>query len=451
MNVAKFEYHFLQEISSLATTEATILVAVSGGVDSMVLLDLLCRHGYQVAVAHCNYQLRGQDSEEDAAFVEDVAATYKIPFHLHTVDLKQLLLKKNKAANLQETARQIRYDFFGETALQQGYDRIALAHHQQDNVESFLINMLRGSGLGGLVSMQAQNGIIVRPLLFASKAEILEYAQSLGLKWREDASNAKDEYLRNKIRHQIVPALEKIQPNFQKRWSQNIAQLKMAHDWMTTCHEQWVSANIQQFDQGFRVPVTQLQAVNLYPLFVLFSKYGFNFKQIDDIVHQISTKPYANRNWKSPTHLAVQESTYVEISHINKSKITNYPVQLDQNEEFSFQDFTFQLKGSGEVSDSMDPSSVIFLDAAFWNEELVLRNRQAGDYIKPEGMQGRQKIKHLLINEKYSRAEKDAVVLLACGSEILWIVGKRRSRKVADRTATTKAMLLLRQKKREDV
>lgn len=443
MSSENFEQAFQRTILQLQLSEGTTLVAVSGGIDSVVLLDLCYHAGLDIAVAHCNYQLRGQDSEDDLLFVKDLANSYGLPFHQHIVDLRQKITQQNSSSNVQAEARKIRYHFMRAVAKEHNYLRIATAHHQQDKVETFLINMMRGSGLAGLVALDATNGDLVRPLLFATKLEIQQYAQEKKLAWREDKSNASTNYLRNKLRHKVIPVLEEIQPNFQNRWTENIQQLKMAQDWLDDCHQQWVEKAITATDEGSQIAASELKPQNLYPLFHYLTQFGFNIQQTKEIVTSFSDRAYQKRQWKSNTHSAVQERTLLDISPIKPELPHNSLLLQDQEGTFTFEGLSFQLTTLETKIDLLETQNAIYLPSALFEKDLVLRHRNTGDFIEPEGMSGTQKLKKYLINEKYSSAQKAQQIVLADGPEILWVIGRRKSRKVATPTKDAKSLILL--------
>ena len=209
--------------NELVKPSERVLLTVSGGVDSMVMLSLFARSGYAIGVAHCNFQLRGAESEEDEVLVQQEAARYGVPFYNMRFDTKGEMERTGES--VQMAARRLRYDWFNALCAEYGYDAIAIAHHADDSIETFFINLLRGTGLRGLTGIHAVNGRIVRPLLFASRRDILDYAHAERIPFREDSSNRSTKYLRNKVRLGLIPRIREINPKFTEQMCANIERL----------------------------------------------------------------------------------------------------------------------------------------------------------------------------------------------------------------------------------
>ena len=209
--------------NELAAPEDFILLTVSGGVDSMVMLSLFVRSGYRVGVAHCNFQLRGVESEEDEELVRREAEKYGVPWYNKRFDTKGEMERTGESMEM--AARRLRYAWFDELSREHGYTVVAIAHHIDDSIETFFINLLRGTGLRGLTGITTHAGKLIRPLMFASRKDILEYAVAQHIPYREDSSNRSTKYLRNKIRLGLVPRIKEISPKFTDLMRQNIGRL----------------------------------------------------------------------------------------------------------------------------------------------------------------------------------------------------------------------------------
>ena len=226
MNLIETFQRYIEE-NSLATHDDRILLTVSGGVDSMVMLSLFTRCGYRVGVAHCNFQLRGTESDEDEVLVEEEAKKYGVEFYNKRFETKAEMERTGESMEM--AARRLRYAWFDALSHEHGYTAVAIAHHADDSIETFFINLLRGTGLRGLTGISTQVGKIIRPLLFASRREILEYAVQNRIPFREDSSNRSTKYLRNKIRLGLIPRIREINPKFTSLMSRNLARLTDAH------------------------------------------------------------------------------------------------------------------------------------------------------------------------------------------------------------------------------
>lgn len=396
---------------------SNILIACSGGLDSSVLLHLMTTQNCQLGVAHLNYRLRGTDSKADEKFVAALAKQYDLPFHLKTTDTAVLV--ENSKDSLQMVARDLRYNWFAQLCEDHHYDFVMTAHHADDALETLLMHLERGSGLKGLLGIPKQNGNILRPLLDYSKEDILDYAKSFDLNWREDSSNQTNAYKRNELRNLVIPVLKKSLPNIvaQSRISQN--HLKQS--------EQLVAAYLASlkgkvWTQNQNELQIQLNALMQLPeseavLFHLLAPYGFtDWSKIYQLPGAESGKTIA-----APGYRLLKDRDFLIMTPTATNDQEKYWIEPKQDQAHLPIKFRFEIKSQLEPVDS----SSIFVDADRLQFPLCLRNWQAGDRFIPFGMQGSKKISDYLIDQKISRFEKEKIWLLCSDKKIVWLLGHR--------------------------
>ena len=273
---------------ALVEPDDRILLTVSGGVDSMVMMDLFVSAGYKVGVAHCNFQLRGEESDEDETLVQMRAAGYGLPFFNRRFDTQGEM--EATGESVQIAARRLRYEWFRELSAEHGYDAIAIAHHADDSIETFFINLMRGTGLKGLTGIHRVNGKIIRPLLFASRREILDYATAHGIPFREDSSNRSTKYMRNKIRLGIVPILRTINPNFTELMGANISRLTDAQLFIDRCIETIMQQAVTTADGIVTIDPAAIDPrmpLNYVIYEIMSSGYGFKGDVVDGLMESL--------------------------------------------------------------------------------------------------------------------------------------------------------------------
>lgn len=415
-----------------------VIVGVSGGPDSMALLHLLRRLGYVIAVAHCNYRLRGKASDEDEQLVKSYCTELQIPFYSTSVDLASQL--KDDKATLQETARKVRYAFFHEL-MEEGYNKIATAHHANDNAETVLLNMIRGTGLNGLSGIPIYNNEIIRPLLFATKGDILEYTHVFDIPFREDASNFKNDYSRNKIRNKIMPLLEDINPAAQENIHQLTNKIREAQLIIEEEAEQ-IREFITKKEEEIYIPM-DLIVHHLAPstmLYEILNPYGFNGDQVSQILEHANNQ--SGRYFYSSTHKLSQDRSNWIITTKNRDNI----------QEIKFNDLNTLLGNTTINADIVEKSSfkISFdpaigqLDADKIQFPVRFRTWKEGDKFVPLGMNTSKKLSDFFIDEKIPNHLKEQILIVEADGEIAWVAGYRISEhfKVDEQT---KSVLVLKQ------
>jgi tRNA(Ile)-lysidine synthase len=407
-----------------------LLVAVSGGVDSVVLARLCRSAGHDIEIAHCNFQLRGEESLRDEEYTAQFAGMINAPFHVRRFDTGAYAAA-NKIS-IQEAARELRYAWFGELAEKIPFDRILTAHHADDNVETALMNLFKGTGIAGIRGMLPLTGKLARPLLFASRQEIERYAGENGIGFVEDSSNITDKYSRNYIRLNLVPLVEKIYPGAVENMKANLARFRETEILYRQAVADKIRALVTVKGEEKHIPVEKLRiTVPLKTvLFELFSPYGFSAAQLDDIIRlmdagtgkYISSSTHRllkNRNWFILASKKDKEGISVHVAERDTEKI------VTQNGSFSF---SF-LKKEKDFVPAPDPL-IAQLDAGSITFPLTIRNWKEGDYFYPLGMRKKKKIARFLIDKKLSRGEKEKVLVVLSGDKIIWLAGHRIDERV---------------------
>lgn len=397
-----------------------LLLAVSGGLDSMVLVHLFQQLNYEIVVLHCNFQLRGLESFEDQQFIQEYSNTNAIPFVFTQFDTEAFAA--DFKVSIQVAARELRYSWFYEQLAIQKGDFILTAHHADDNLETFLINLSRGTGLEGLTGIPAQNEKVIRPLLSFSRQQIEVYASVNKLKWREDSSNASDKYLRNKIRHHLVPLLKELNPNF-------ISSFEKTQSFLSEAQELVDDAAIMVYQQVAReegediyfdlVRLLQLPNYSSY-LYQWLKEFGFT--AWDDIYELVTSQ--SGKQVLAPYFRLIKDRDCLILSPL--------PSQENQ-QEFEIESleskvkFPLNLDFSTVSKIGVASNSTIFVDQDKLVFPLTLRHWNEGDVFQPFGMEGKsKKVSKLFKDEKLSLIDKEKVWLLCSNNQVVWVVGIRQ-------------------------
>ncbi|MFY7741737.1 MAG: tRNA lysidine(34) synthetase TilS [Flavobacterium sp.] len=407
-----------------------MLIAVSGGLDSMVLLDLISKTNIEFAVAHCNFQLRGDESEGDENFVKSYCNENSIQGFFQKFDTKQFA--EDEKLSIQVAARKLRYEWFYELLVTENFDFVATAHHLDDQLETFLIHFSRGTGLDGLTGIPSQNDKIIRPLLTFSRAEIETFANENNLKWREDSSNASDKYVRNKIRHQVVPILKELNPSFLDSFENTLQNLNQAQSLVVDASRIVYRKVVKDVDNQKKIDLNELLQLPNYQayLYQWLLPFGFSaWQDIYDLVEAQSGKQIFSEHFRL---LKDRETLIIEPKSVKISD--EFFIQENQSQ------LNFPLKLSFcNVDDiTINDSKTIFVDVEKLKFPLKLRKWQDGDYFYPFGMNGKKKISKFFKDEKFSVIDKEKIWLLCSENRIVWIVGKRMDDqfKVTENTQT---------------
>ena len=408
--------------------EDKILLAVSGGIDSVVMSELFHRGGYSFGIAHCNFGLRGKESDADEAFVEQLAKKTKVPFFC-----KRFLTAKDakeKRISIQMAARELRYQWFEELLVKEKYSSIATAHHLDDQVETFFINLLRNTGIAGFHGILPKQGNIIRPLLFSYRDNIEAFARKHKLAFREDSSNAETKYLRNKIRHEIIPVFRELNPVFPQILSETILRMRETETIFRNSIEEAQKKIIRNDKTGTHILIgdlKQLTPIDIYAFELLFP-YGFNEAVIRDILH--SSDDASGKIFYSSTHRLIKNREELILNPLTSKKessLKNAEISIPENKKEIRKPIHLSfIKATAGKTFSIDPSrEVANLDLRKIMFPLILRRWKKGDSFYPFGMNKKKKLSNYFIDIKLSIPEKENTWLLCSGLHILWIVGHR--------------------------
>jgi tRNA(Ile)-lysidine synthase len=427
----------------LFSPKDTLLLAVSGGIDSVVLCELCKQVGYTFVIAHCNFKLRGAESERDAAFVQQLALTYNVPFLIKEFDTEAYA--DDRKLSIQEAARELRYNWFAEllepaignrqSANQELGESIhdsrlpihvlLTAHHLDDNIETMLMHFFRGTGIHGLRGMLPRQGNIVRPLLFARKQELAAFATENKLRWVEDSSNALDKYSRNYFRNQLIPLVQNIYPEAENNLAANLrrfADMELLYEQAVDLHKKKL---LEYKGQEVHIPVLKLQKSQpLHSIvYEIIKAFGFTPAQVDEVIRLLESE--SGRYVASATHRIIKNRRWLIIAPAQAEHAQT--LAIDDNEDkivFENGALVFSPLNNKNIQLTNDPSTAL-IDHAELHFPLILRKWKKGDYFYPLGLQKKKKIARFLIDQKLSLTDKEKVWVLESNKKICWVVGLR--------------------------
>lgn len=429
--VTAFKKHIAAHFPALA--DQKILVACSGGLDSIVLLHLLQKIGLTLGVAHCNFKLRGAHSDADLSFVETIAANLGVQVFTTVFDTKAYA--KTQGVSTQVAARELRYEWFYSTARANGYDRIATGHHADDDLETFFINLSRVTGLRGLTGIASNTEQLIRPLLPFSRAQIMQFAKKEELFWREDSSNSTRDYLRNKLRLDVIPAFKGVNKTVLQNFQQTQQHLKesqaLLEDYITLVTKLVVSHT----DAGYEIDIKQLQALpnTNTLLFELLYPYGFtDFKAIASILESEVGKKVLSKQY-----VLHKDRNYLVLT--TKEQVVDPRVYcIDAKQQSSTIPIKLNFTKVAQVGEH-EPNS-LYVDAAKLRYPLKVRAWRLDDVFHPFGMKGKKKLTKFFKDEKLSLLSKNSVWVLESGDEIVWVIGLRPDDRYKVTSATNKVL-----------
>lgn len=413
-----------------------LLLANSGGLDSMVMVDLFHKLPFEISIAHCNFQLRGLESFEDQKFVQDYAETNKIPFFLTQFDTEAFA--NDYKLSTQVAARELRYSWFYEILQTENYDYILTAHHADDNLETFLIHLVRGTGIDGLTGIPMQNEKVIRPLLIFSRLEIEQYAKENNINWREDSSNTSDKYLRNKIRHNLIPIFKELNPDFLSSFQKTQNYLRdsksMTDDASFLVYQQVA----KEKETEIHFDLKQLKKLPNYKsyLYYWFNDYGFSaWEDIYNLMDGQSGKHVFSSEFR-----LLKNRDFLILSPLNSKDGEEHFINKNQKEV----NVPLKLLFFNVTDISIVSNASIFVDEDLLRYPLVLRRWQEGDIFQPFGMDGKsKKVSKFFKDEKLSLIEKENTWLLCSGAEVVWIVGIRQDERFKIKTTTKNILKII--------
>ncbi|MNX27223.1 tRNA(Ile)-lysidine synthase [compost metagenome] len=397
-----------------------LFLAVSGGLDSMVLLHLFQQLPYEIAVLHCNFQLRGLESFGDQNFVQEYTDTNGIPLFFTQFDTTAFA--NDYKLSTQVAARELRYNWFYEQLETKNFDYVLTAHHADDNLETFLINLSRGTGLDGLTGIPSQNDRIIRPLLPFSRQDIENYAKENTIQWREDSSNASDKYLRNKIRHNLIPILKELNPAFMSSFEKTQNYLQEAQTMVEDASIVVYQQVAKQEGDAIYFDLKQLKRLPNYKSYLYQWLNEFGFKAWDDVYDLVESQ--SGKQVFSTDYRLLKDRDSLILSPLNlENKNQEYLIENTQRQI----NIPLNLSFSKVAEISIVSNTTIFVDEDKLQFPLVLRHWREGDSFQPFGMEGKsKKVSKLFKDEKLSLIEKENTWLLCSNNQIVWVLGIRQ-------------------------
>jgi tRNA(Ile)-lysidine synthase len=433
-----FRSYILQE--NLFQPKDHLLIAVSGGLDSVVLCELCFQCGYSFSIAHCNFKLRGQESDGDEQLVKALAEKYRVPFFVQQFDT-ETYATENKLS-IQVAARKLRYGWFTQLINQSALPKVLLTgHHADDNMETILMNFFKGSGINGLKGILPRQKNIVRPLLFTGKEELEAFAQENKLTWREDSSNSSDKYTRNYFRNELIPGIEKVFPQVKENLFNNANRFReINHIYQAAIDKIKLKLVVKQGNE-YHIPVLKLQQTAAMPsvLYEIIKEFGFTAHQSEEAIKLLNSS--SGKYVQSATHTILRNRKWLIISPLSAEEAGYFVIEeTDDSIKFPAGELRIEQKQGGI---SIDRNAMIAqLDPAGIKFPLLLRKWKTGDYFYPLGMQKKKKVSRFLIDQKLSLLQKQNVWVLESNKKIIWVVGYRIDDRFKICDSTTNILLL---------
>jgi tRNA(Ile)-lysidine synthase len=417
-----------------------VLLAVSGGIDSMVMAHLFVELKADIGIAHCNFSLRGRESDGDEELVKQFALAHKIPFYSVKFETKKYASENH--VSIQMAARDLRYKWFEEIRVKHNYSLISVAHNLNDNVETFLLNLTRGTGIAGLTGMKPRYNCLIRPLLFASRNNIAGYCKENNINFREDKSNADTKYIRNKIRHSIIPKFLEINPSFEKTIIETSERLNEINE-IITDHINKIRNEISTVNGdtiAYKIKSLKGLSPKLTMLFELFRPYGIGKGQLEDLVNLIDGKTgtqlitFNYRLFKNRNELVVSKKEESSENDFEIASIEDF-VKFPNCVTAHLEDVTSAFRFATE-------SNIACLDADKVSFPMIIRKWKHGDSFFPLGMKKRKKLSDYFIDKKYSVLEKEQCMILEAQGMIVWLINDRIDNRFRITKSTKKVLTL---------
>jgi tRNA(Ile)-lysidine synthase len=435
--VKKF-LEFAQQ-NSLFTTDSKILAAVSGGMDSVVMAHLLKASGLNFSIAHCNFQLRGDEATRDQAFCNGLAQQFRVKFHTINFDTSAYAVQ-NKLS-VQMAARELRYQWFEQIRQHHGCDVIALAHHQNDAIETILLNLTRGTGIAGLHGILPRNGYLVRPMLFMGRDEVLQLVEKNGLEYVEDSSNASTKYTRNKLRHDVIPKLKELNPSLEKTFENSLQHFRDMELLLELKVEEMKRELFSENGDEIHIALAGLK--KLEPkrllLFKLLQEYGFNETAVNDLIGALDK--HSGRVFESEQFKLILDRENIILAKKNSEAL--HVAQLNGGEhEVVFGNYRINVLHDDSPLIIKDNPLAVSVDNELLVYPLIIRNWEQGDSFYPIGMKTKKKLSDFFIQQKIPLHEKSNIPLLINGNgDIMWVAGHRLSDKYKVSSKTKKVTI----------
>ena len=428
----KFKQHLHQNFPFLE--DSKLLIAISGGIDSVVLAHLCSQLNLNFSLCHCNFNLRGQESDDDEAFVKSLVKTLKTPVYTTSFETEKYA-KKNKIS-IQVAARNLRYTWFYKLIDSKGYDYVLTAHNTNDNLETFIINLTRGTGLEGFTGIPPVNQKSIRPLLAFSRDEITLFAIKNEIIWREDKSNASLKYVRNKVRHKVIPILKELNPHVLESFQNTIEYLNESQSIINDAVKN-VSTNVVSYENDLlKISCREIDKLSNKKGYLYQLLHGFGFTAWDDIVSLISAQP--GKQVFSKTHRLLKDRNFLIVTTINKNQSIKGPILIDQKVSEITKPIKLTIQNTDDYT--CKNNHQIIIDNDLINYPLSLKKWHHGDAMHPTGMTGSKKISQLFKDNKLSLLDKEKIWMLTDAKDhIIWVIGLRQDRRyLANKTSKSR-------------
>ena len=418
----KFKQHLHQNFPFLE--DSKLLIAISGGIDSVVLAHLCSQLNLNFSLCHCNFNLRGQESDDDEAFVTSLAKTLKTLVYTTSFETEKYATK-NKVS-IQVAARDLRYTWFYKLLDANQYDYVLTAHNTNDNLETFIINLTRGSGLEGFTGIPPVNQKSVRPLLAFSRDDITLFAIKNGIVWREDRSNASIKYVRNKVRQKVIPILKELNPHVLESFQNTIEYLNESQSIINDAVKN-ITANVVSYENDvLKISCKEIDKLSNKKAYLYQLLQGYGFTAWNDIVDLISAQP--GKQIFSNTHRLLKDRNFLILTTINKSQSIKGPILIDQKVSKITNPIKLTIQNTDDYT-SKNKEQII-IDKDLVNYPLSLKKWHHGDAMYPTGMKGSKKISQLFKDNKLSLLDKEKIWILADAKDhIIWVIGLRQDRR----------------------
>lgn len=419
----KFTNHIHSKLPFLK--DKKLLIAISGGIDSVVLTHLLSELSFDISLAHCNFKLREKESDLDEVFVIELGKKFNIK--TFTTQFETNKFAQQKKLSTQIAARELRYSWFKEVVKKHKFDYVLTAHHADDNLETFLINLSRGTGLDGLTGIPEKNGTIIRPLLPFSRTEILNFAKENNIAWREDQSNSSSKYIRNKIRHQVVPVLKEINPSLLESFAKTSNYLKesqeIIEDRTETVCEDIIERDFSNVLKMSKLNIKKINKLSNPKAYLYQLLKDYNFTEWNDVYHLLYAQ--SGKQVFSKTHSLLKDRDYLILSKRDFSTALEMTFKIEENIteitkpiHLTFED-AFEKSTENKQTIYVDKDALVF--------PLTIRKWQNGDFFYPSGMNGKKKVSKYFKDEKFSLLKKQSTWLLCNNkNDIIWVIGHRQ-------------------------
>ncbi|MCF8232106.1 MAG: tRNA lysidine(34) synthetase TilS [Bacteroidales bacterium] len=419
-------FHRFQQFvkkENLLPEKGKTLLAVSGGMDSVVLADLFCRSGFPAAIAHCNFQLRGKESESDREFVRELAGHYEVPFYVKNFETRKYASKQG--ISIQMAARELRYSWFTQLMEDPSLKVVATGHHLDDEIETFFINLMRGSGIRGLHGILPISGKWIHPLLFAGRNDIKAFVEKNHLTYREDSSNRTVKYQRNKIRHHLLPDFEKIHPGYRQTFEENFERIRQAEEIFKQKVQEEEQKIVSKSGEEIFLSIEKLK--KLHPLaaylYEFIAPYDFHYRQIKKILAAMDSIP--GKKFYSGTHRLFKDRDKLILTPIHARDDRHFFIRRE--DDMIVEPITMRMTRQSHKPEVVivGKKNIAMLDFDKLEFPLMLRKWERGDRFCPLGMQQMKKLSDFFVDNKFSLSEKERVWLLQSGDDIIWVVNNR--------------------------